>query len=790
MRYVRSDPDGRSGNRPGQTELGNALVIAAVCLAFDAFVQLQSFLLYAVGGVTDSGERVAFLARFPFLLVQHVLVAGLLGGLYLLVGASRTLRIAYLLFIMLVNGLIVLDQQAYRMFMSHIRPSMAEGSLAEIDVLVRNLTDSILADVGPVFYLNLLLWLGCGVLIARRLFQPKRAPAWLGRMRMRWSAAAAAAYLLISLTLVFSTESYGLAPHPLFTLASFGGPPTPVATRRDIPLAELSSLRYGSYTKDHETDHRLADFRHALRQRPTRPNIVLVVLESVGAIPLFEEGPGFGTTAPFLSELAHRGIVFDTVYVNFPSTTRTHVPLMTGGQTITWGRVSEELTYPYQGPTLPGQLKALGYRTALFSAQDLRFENLDDFYKSLPYDRLIFAGDDSGILPRGTGSHSWGGDDAEAMQAALNWVDEAGNSDGPFFLQLMTNATHHPYAAPPGLRGPMEGTDARSRYYNALHYSDSIIGRMVEALEARGLRDDTVIVVTGDHGQAFGIRHGFNRGHRNGLYEENIRTFFLLSAGGAIRESVWTHRPAGLGDLMPTLLGLSGTDGPDLMGQDLLSPRYYPRLAYFHKNAHPARWGLRDGRWKYTAQHTGDAPQLYDLERDPREQENLADRHPQLVALYQELCANWYLKTNHAYIAWLQDFPLVGGRGLERGDLGFPGPKTMGFGYRTKKGAFVETNPMHPDQEFLIWNRWVPYASDKTIRYRVEAPDGRFNQYDFSVAADWDMTWLKPGLDLGKQPGVWSVSLWDGDQELISGRFLVSGDAKRVTEADFEWANQ
>ena len=144
-------------------------------------------------------------------------------------------------------------------------------------------------------------------------------------------------------------------------------------------------------------------------------------------------------------------------------------------------------------------------------------------------------------------------------------------------------------------------------------------------------------------------------GHRGFIYEENVRSFLLVLAPDALAGldgPVVSERVASLGDVVPTMLDALGHAPARMNGESLWPGAYRPRIAYFFKDTQPPQWGLRDGRWKFIAAQTGDKQfELYDLQRDPDEQANMAAIHPDLAAFYDGLCARWYASAGADFAA-------------------------------------------------------------------------------------------------------------------------------------------
>ncbi|MDP1889598.1 MAG: hypothetical protein Q8K55_01795, partial [Gemmatimonadaceae bacterium] len=202
---------------------------------------------------------------------------------------------------------------------------------------------------------------------------------------------------------------------------------------------------------------------------------------------------------------------------------------------------------------------------------------------------------------------------------------------------------------------------------------------------------------------------------------------------------------------------------------------YEARIAYFHKDARPAQFGLRDGRWKYIAQLDGRQPELYDISRDPTEQQNLAPRNLERVRMYRELAANWYVWANYDYAQRLIGYDTTQRRVVTIANYARPEPPELRVGHFTRGegGGFVETPVMAPNAPVYIWNRWNFLPDDITVRIRLVSPRRAVYEYDFHISADWEVSWYHPGVDEAKEEGVWEVSVWAGGDRLATERFEV-----------------
>jgi arylsulfatase A-like enzyme len=161
-----------------------------------------------------------------------------------------------------------------------------------------------------------------------------------------------------------------------------------------------------------------------------------------------------------------------------------------------------------------------------------------------------------------------------------------------------------------------------NRYLNTMKHNDELIGAVMKSLKDRGLDDSTLVVVTGDHGEAFG-QHG-QFGHGTSIYEENLRVplYFINSTlfHGERKQDI-----AGMKDLATTVFSIINVDKPEIwQGRDLMSTNSN-EVFYF------APWsdylfGYRKENMKYIFNETQNTIEVYDLNLDPEEKINLFDK--------------------------------------------------------------------------------------------------------------------------------------------------------------------
>jgi arylsulfatase A-like enzyme len=231
---------------------------------------------------------------------------------------------------------------------------------------------------------------------------------------------------------------------------------------------------------------------------------------------------------------------------------------------------------------------------------------------------------------------SFGIDEPSTVASILRWID-AGSPGRPFFVTYLPIAGHHPYETPE--RGPFPDRDEFGRYRNALHYGDAALGALRRGLEARGLDRNTLWIVLGDHGEAFGQHEG-NYGHTFQLYDENVRVPYLIAAPGLVAESIRARRVVSLLDTAPTLLDLLGLPIPRAyQGHSMLEAP--SRMALFFTDYSLAMVGLRDGPRKFIHDIRSGRSRWFDIDTDPDETVDLSSRYPDESRQYVEVLEGW-----------------------------------------------------------------------------------------------------------------------------------------------------
>ena len=365
-----------------------------------------------------------------------------------------------------------------------------------------------------------------------------------------------------------------------------------------------------------------------LRGRAAGRNVVIIHLESTAARYLAAYGAR-EDPMPNLTALSRQAIRFENAYAVYPETIKSfftvHCSLYPALDT------TAEMYEHIPVSALAILLAERGYRTGLFHSGRFGYLGMDSMLKNRGFDTLEDAGDIGGEH-----NSSFGIDEPSTIRRMLRWVDDQ-RPDQPFFLTYLPIAGHHPYETPDP--GPFPDGDLLNRYRNALHYSDAALGQFLEGLRQRRLDRQTLFLILGDHGEAFG-EHPGNHGHTLCIWEENLRVPYLIVAPGLIEEALTVRRLASLIDTAPTVLDLLDLPiPPAYQGHSLLDAQ--TGMALFCTDYSIGLLGLRDGDWKVIHELETGRSRLFDLRTDPEEQHDLSKLHAERTEVYRDHLLRW-----------------------------------------------------------------------------------------------------------------------------------------------------
>ena len=354
-------------------------------------------------------------------------------------------------------------------------------------------------------------------------------------------------------------------------------------------------------------------------------NVVLVTIDTLRHDRLGSYGYAAAET-PRLDALAREGVRFEQVVASVPLTLPSHTSLMASLDPTDHGvRDNGNFDLPADASLLAEGFEQAGYETGAFvGAYVLHsrwglargFQTYDDNFD------YGVEGATPGKVERRGGA---------VLAAALPWLRARG--DSPFFAWLHLYDPHDPYAAPE----PYGSRFAAEPYDGEVAYTDAIIGELLDALAEAGLADNTIVLVTADHGEALGD-HG-EPAHGMFLYDSTILVPLILRLPDRFGSGLEVPEQVRLTDVAPTLLELAGLPVPDTYAGETLVPFLFgqgrARLAYaetFFPRFHfgwQELYALRADGFKYIL-----APraELYNLGDDAAELDNLVEAQADLAA--------------------------------------------------------------------------------------------------------------------------------------------------------------
>lgn len=435
-----------------------------------------------------------------------------------------------------------------------------------------------------------------------------------------------------------------------------------------------------------------------------RPNVLLITVDTLRADHLSSYGARPGQT-PTLDRLAVEGARFVWAFAQQPNTNGQHASLFTGTYPATHGvRVHMVDRLPADLPTLAEVLQAAGYATAgiyswislepAFSGLERGFAVYQGYVLNRPevltdgrmqylaatvrrlteYVAVVRTADLVLQASHGLEDRIDGRADV-TTDAALQWLQQGRR---PFFLWVHYFDPHYPYTPPPpydrqfdpDYTGDLDGSLATIRrlrpgvalaardrahllalYDGEVAFTDAQIGRLVATLATSGLLDQTIVIVTGDHGESFGEHDAWL--HGTTLYNTEVHVPLLVRYPARITPGTVVTAPVQGIDIMPTVLDLLGLPVPPTVEGRSLVPLLTgasdggDREAISQTPDDRFLAIARDG-WKLILDQATGRPWLYHLASDPAETRDLAADYPQIVRWLEDRLHFWKLRRGAA----------------------------------------------------------------------------------------------------------------------------------------------
>ena len=390
-----------------------------------------------------------------------------------------------------------------------------------------------------------------------------------------------------------------------------------------------------------------------------RPNVLLISLDTLRADHLSCYGY-HRQTSPFLDELASRAVLFKNTFVNTHGTPQSHATILSA---------QYQETHKVMFEVLRAGRRASGVTV---NPVPSRIVLLQEILRGHGYVTLGVT--DGGYMAEHFGfarGFAEFHDDREGVQAGtgklISMVQRYAQDDQPIFALYHTYEIHMPYTPPQQYRTifgqfnskflpiyenvkPLKNdASALSKddleamegmYDGGIRFVDDTLRRMFSALRGIGFLDNYVVVITSDHGEEFGEHGGLE--HSETLYDELLHVPLII-AGSAVPDGRVDERMASSIDIVPTILSYVGieVDIP-FEGVDLLAapPESQDEQAVVSQFGN-LMYAIRTRSWKLIQNMHPVSVELYDLRKDPMEQQNVAEAFPDVKRSLEGRLSAW-----------------------------------------------------------------------------------------------------------------------------------------------------
>ena len=414
------------------------------------------------------------------------------------------------------------------------------------------------------------------------------------------------------------------------------------------------------------------------------PNIVFMFADDLGYGDLRCYGHPYAKT-PVLDQLAEEGTRFTQFYVTGVTCNPSRTGLMTGLFPARFPKYAADFGFGDRA-TITELLKKRGYRTGHFGKWHIGPNDSDGTY-----------GIDT-VKTIGKSRDRSAGRDTDLYSAAIEFIRK--NKDEPFYVNIWGHATHFPVNTSAELAGRFKDAtvdrkdfsptmqhkfdeclkiggdldESMRQYLGDVYQIDLNVGRVLKALDELGLRDDTIVVFSSDHGPApvilgkKGAREFSNnmlgyagefRGGKHEQYEGGTRVPFIIRWPGRVKAGrVDSANIGSFVDWLPTMCSITEIDdlpeqldGEDISDIWLGADRQRTKPLFWKSSSTGSTPAMRVGKWKLPLprKQRGE-PELYDLSVDPSESNNIAAAHPEVVGRLRKLLQAWVaeLPANYA----------------------------------------------------------------------------------------------------------------------------------------------
>ncbi len=406
------------------------------------------------------------------------------------------------------------------------------------------------------------------------------------------------------------------------------------------------------------------------------PNIVFMFADDLGYGDLGCYGHPYAKT-PTLDKLASEGTRFTQFYVTGVTCNPSRTGLMTGLFPARFPKYAADFGFGDRA-TVTELLKSRGYQIGHFGKWHLGPDDADGTY-----------GIDT-VRTIGKSRDKSAGRDDDLYSAAIDFV--RANKDKPFYVNIWGHATHFPVNTPSELVAKVKDVkvnrddfpatmqhkfdeclraggdldESMRQYLGDVHQIDVNAGRVLKVIDDLGLRDNTIVVFSSDHGPAPVILKskrirefsknmlgsaGIYRGGKHSQYEGGTRVPFIIRWPGHVKAGrIDTVSVCSFVDWLPTICAIAGInqipaglDGDDVSDIWFGAERKREKPLFWRPSARGAAAAIRDGQWKLhlSGRRNREQVELYDLSSDPSESQNVGGEYPDVVKRLSKTLNAW-----------------------------------------------------------------------------------------------------------------------------------------------------
>jgi len=305
------------------------------------------------------------------------------------------------------------------------------------------------------------------------------------------------------------------------------------------------------------------DHKDTTLLRVKRPNIILITWESFTA-KVVAETKGLKGVTPNFSKLTKEGILLTNMYASADRSDKGLVAILSGYPALVQGSIINVPKKAEKLPSLAHTLKHEKYQTAFYYGGEIEFANMRSYFVK-NFDTVISEEN----FDKKDITSSWGVPDHILLK---RFSDDLKSIKQPFFYSLFTLSSHEPFDFPGERKYP--GTNKDSLFLSSIAYTDKAIGEFVESAKQQPWWDNTIIIITADHGTSLPGKTFANRRKR-------FHIPFLMIGGALKTKGITIDKVCSQTDISKTLLQLLNIPSdPFVWSNDILNPAF-PGHAYY-----------------------------------------------------------------------------------------------------------------------------------------------------------------------------------------------------------------